>query len=70
MQVLSFDMEYDKRREREYPKIGDQVDAIMKLANHLRQQGADLPTEVCEWVDKCLEVKRRHPKQPDSNPPA
>lgn len=46
-----------------YPPVGDQLDAIMKMAHALHEQGISLPPEVMEWVDRCLEVKRRFPKK-------
>jgi hypothetical protein len=61
----------DLIRAGQYPRIGDQLDAIMKLAAHLRSQGIELPAEVDSWVDACLEVKRRIPQsKTKNNPPA
>lgn len=50
------------RRKAEYLDIGDQLDAIYKLAKALEQQGIEMPDEVKEWIDRCSEVKRRFPK--------
>lgn len=60
---------YQRRRE-QYPPIGDQLDAMVKLAAHFREQGVQLPAAVCDWVDKCLDVKRRNPVKPEDNQPA
>lgn len=49
-------------RAGQYPRIGDQLDAVMKLAAHLRGQGMALPSEVEAWIDRCEDVKRRFPK--------
>ncbi|KGD95230.1 hypothetical protein JL37_11075 [Achromobacter sp. RTa] len=58
-------------RAGQYPPIGDQLDAIYKLAAALQQQGISLPDEVQQWIDRCAEVKRRFPiPKPDDNQPA
>jgi len=49
-------------RAKSYPYIGDQLDAIYKLAAALREQGTPLPDEVLEWIDQCAAVKDRFPK--------
>ena len=71
MQVLKIDMDAGDQRRRAYPPITDQLDAVMKLAAHLRASGMELPPDVCDWVDACQEVKRRYPiTKPDDNQPA
>lgn len=71
MQVLKIDMDPVDVRRREYPSITDQLDAIVKLAGHLRDQGMELPPEVCAWVDECQDVKRRNPiPKTENNSPA
>lgn len=58
-------------RAAEYPPVGDQLDAIVKLVDHLRRHGMTLPSEVVEWVNACNEVKRRYPRSSfDANQPA
>ena len=49
-------------RQAEYPPIGDQLDAMMKLADHLIQGGATLPQQVVDWVDQCKAVKAKYAK--------
>ncbi len=53
---------YAPLRARAYPAIGDQLDAIMKFACHLRDAGQPLPASVQQWVDDCQRVKQRYPK--------
>ncbi len=50
-----------ERRRAEYPDIGDQLDAVYKLALHLRGQGQQLPADVERWVDHCQRVKTKYP---------
>lgn len=45
------------RRAAAYPPITDQLDAIFKLAEALREQGVKMPQEVDDWVDQCRKVK-------------
>lgn len=59
-----------ERRRQQYPPIGDQLDAMVRLAAHLLEQGVRLPADVRDWVDKCLAVKRRNPVKPEDNQPA
>lgn len=53
---------YAPLRARAYPAIGDQLDAIMKFAQHLQTSGQVLPDEVAQWVAQCNHVKQRFPK--------
>lgn len=53
---------YGPLRAAAYPPVGDQLDAVVKLANALHEQGISLPPEVMEWVEACMTVKRRYPK--------
>ncbi|MFW8567357.1 hypothetical protein [Orrella sp. 11846] len=54
---------YTRLRQQAYPKIGDQLDAIFKLAKHMKDSGEELPTEVTEWLDRCQAVKDKFPKR-------
>lgn len=45
-----------------YPDIGDQLDAVFKLAESLHEQGLKLPAEVVHWIDQCRGVKNKFPK--------
>lgn len=53
---------YGPLRRVKYPDVGDQLDAIMKMAQALHDQGISLPPEVMEWVDECQQVKAKYPK--------
>ncbi|MCX5592550.1 hypothetical protein [Alcaligenes endophyticus] len=53
--------DYAERRRKEYPDIGDQLDAVFKLAQHLQEQGQELPPDVGKWVDDCKAVKQKYP---------
>lgn len=50
-----------ERRQREYPNIGDQLDAVYKLARYLQEQGQQLPPDVEQWVAQCRVVKEKYP---------
>lgn len=51
---------YREMREREYPKIGDQLDAIMKwLAT---ESEFAIPAELKSVAMKCMSVKAKYPK--------
>lgn len=53
---------YGPLRQREYPDIGDQLDAIYKMAEFLNREGIPLPPETTAWLDKCRAVKEKYPK--------
>lgn len=53
---------YAPLREREYPPVGDQLDAVFKLARALSDQGIVLPAQVLSWVNACEQVKLKYPK--------
>lgn len=53
--------DYAERRKKAYPDIGDQLDAVFKLAQHMREQGQQLPPDVSQWVDECAAVKEKYP---------
>ena len=44
-------------------EIGNQLDAIYKAIDHLKNQGIEFPSEVCEWLDSCSQVKDKYPKE-------
>lgn len=54
--------DYRPLRATAYPPIGDQLDAIYKLAQALAVQGFVIPAEVQAWIDKCKKVKATYPK--------
>ncbi|WP_198958957.1 hypothetical protein [Candidimonas nitroreducens] len=43
----------------------DQLDAIYKLAQAMRDAGTPLPPEVEQWIDACQAVKQKYPKPID-----
>ena len=51
-------------RAKEYPSIGDQLDAIFKLASSLQDQGIAMPPDVLDWLDKCRSVKDKYKPAP------
>ena len=53
---------YAERRAREYPAIGDQLDAIIKELNYRRMNGENLIAEMDSIVGLCLAVKKDYPK--------
>lgn len=62
MQRLRYKCSPQELRRREYPDIRDQLDAMVKLAAALREQGIPLPDDVVRWVEHCQAVKRKYPK--------
>lgn len=54
--------DYRQARKSAYPDIGDQLDAVLALASHLRQNGYALPEQTLRWIDACLDVKKRFQK--------
>lgn len=54
--------EYQRLREPEYPKIGDQLDALLKHLNYRRTQGDELVQDLDDIISSWLSVKQRFPK--------
>lgn len=54
--------DYRVARTKAYPKIGDQIDAIMKLASALKDQGITLPQATVDWINTCQTIKTTYPK--------
>ena len=54
--------DYRLLRAREYPNIGNQLDAIFKLTISLKEQGFTVPVETQDWLDQCLLVKSTYIK--------
>jgi|GEM_PF-3529591 len=52
------------RRLQNYPPIGNQLDAIYKGFQALRQQGFQLPEETIAWLDRIAAVKEQNPVDP------
>ena len=57
-----------ERYAREMP-IGDQLDAVLKTLDSLREGGTALPAETEALIERWLAIKRDHPK-PELLPPA
>ena len=53
---------YKELRQKEYPNIGDQLDAIWKQLNQDRLNGKDLITEADDLLGSILSVKAKYPK--------
>lgn len=54
--------DYRELRRAEYPEIGEQLDALWKLANSLRFAGQDLPQDADDMLGQVLAVKKKYPK--------
>lgn len=53
---------WDKRRLSQYPKITDQLGAIWKALELLKQQGMDIGSEAEQVLAQINDTKARHPK--------
>jgi hypothetical protein len=60
-EIVSF-LPYKERRRREYPSVADQIDAIYKMALHLKSRGVSIGEEASAWVENVKKVKEDHPK--------
>lgn len=50
-----------QHRIKEYPHIGDQLDAIVKQLNYMQMNGqVDLIADMDDIVGQCMAVKRKH----------
>lgn len=54
--------EYKLKRKREYPEIGEQLDAIWKYLLSVRVSGEVLDDETNAMLGKIVAVKTKHPK--------
>ena len=54
---------YKEKREREYPKVGDQLDALWKQLDQDRLDGKDLIQEADDRLNEILAVKDKYPKE-------
>jgi len=52
-----------EKRGPEYPNHKDQLDYIMKGFKYLYDQGIDVGPDIKEWLNKCLAVKEKYPKE-------
>jgi len=53
---------YAPLRRQAYPPVGEQLDAVLKLAQALERQGFVLPQETKDWMARCQTVKDRYAK--------
>jgi len=53
---------YGELRRKEYPTIGDQLDAIWKHLNYRRMLGEEMIQEADDMLGDILSVKRKFPK--------
>lgn len=56
---------YTYHRMKSYPAIGNQLDAIFKLAKALHAQGIIIPSDTLAWLDEVQSVKDAYPKGGD-----
>ncbi|TGV09717.1 hypothetical protein E4695_04200 [Alcaligenaceae bacterium 429] len=61
--IIRHDADYRELRKQSYPDVGEQLDAVFKLAKHLQSLGQDLPPDVEKWVNDCQEVKDKFPNK-------
>lgn len=54
--------DYRKLRIKAYPSIGEQLDAVYKMASALRDQQVQLPVETLDWLLAIEQVKKTYKK--------
>lgn len=59
---IQHDEDYRALRREAYPSIGEQLDAVYKMAVSLRDQGIELPTETLDWLWAIEHVKQTYKK--------
>lgn len=55
--------QYKLDRAREYPPIGDQLDAILKHFKSLQDAGNTLPPDLTQIIESWQDVKLQYPKE-------
>jgi len=53
---------YTYNRMIQYPPVGEQIDAIFKMAKALQEQGITLPEATSTWINSVQNVKDAYPK--------
>ncbi len=54
--------DYRALRRKQYPPVGEQLDAVYKMACALRDQGIALPVETMDWLLAVESVKTTYKK--------
>ena len=54
--------DYRVARANKYPALPEQLDAIMKMASALKDQGINLPQATVDWINSCQAIKNTFPK--------
>ncbi|MFE1601641.1 hypothetical protein [Methylobacterium sp. ID0610] len=60
--VIHHATSYADHRLAEYPSVGDQLDALSKIALALEAQGIVLPPDAMAVVHRCADIKARYRK--------
>lgn len=58
-------MTYYEKRKKEFDAklpVGEQLDAILKAFDNVLQQGAELPYELIDVIEKWQSIKEKYPK--------
>lgn len=56
------ELTYAEKRLMAYPIFGDQLDALFKGFQYLRDEGEQLPEDTLSWLSEIEEVKAKYPK--------
>lgn len=59
--------QYQRDREANYPKLGDQLDAMWKHLEMIRSVGGKLQDDTSVMLDQILAVKAEYPKPPEES---
>lgn len=59
--IINHKSDYREKRKEAYPPIGDQLDAVYKLALAL-ENTIELPIEVKQWINELTSVKTKYKK--------
>ena len=60
--IIEHNEDYAPIRRKEYPDIGEQLDAIYKGFSALKEQGIELPKETVEWLETIGNIKSNFKK--------
>ena len=50
-------------RQKSYPPVGDQLDALYKGFKVMQEQGQTLPVSITQWLDDITQVKETFKKE-------